>query len=146
MDTAIDQGAGFLALVLFGFAWWVTYKANRTKFAGSTSFVFGVMGSMLFYAAPWSIWLSGLVASVLSMFSDATPVSAIMTILCLGAVVGTVIDVMSDPEYNPAAVWALIIAPVMAHGATGWIGNFFHGVFGGLSLAVLDAMKDFFGA
>jgi hypothetical protein len=100
----------------------------------------------MLYAAPWSIWLAERAAAIIGIFGASTPTHAIMSLLFVAAVVGTVIDLWVDNAYNPTAIWALIIAPVMARGSSGFVGNLAEGTYGGLSMSVLDAVKSFLGA
>jgi hypothetical protein len=144
VETAIDQTAGGLALAFFAWAWWTNRKGS-SKAAGISAVILAVIGSMLLYASPWSLALGKLVVSTLGMFGDLS-VHPIMTILCLALIGGVVYDLWDDPTYNVGAVWALIFAPIMARGATGIAGSFLEGAFGGLSMALLDAVKQMFGA
>lgn len=144
IETAIDQTAGGLAIALFAVAWWVNRKGS-SKAAGVTAVILAIIGSMLFYAAPWSLWCANLVASMLSMFGNA-PVHPIMTIICLALIAGVVYDLWDDPTYNVGAVWALVFAPIMARGAAGLAGKFLEQLFGSASMAFLDVVKQLFGA
>jgi hypothetical protein len=144
IETAIDQTAGGLALAFFALAWWTNRKGS-SKAAGITAVIFAIIGSGLLYAAPWSLWCANLAASLISMFGNA-PVHPIMTIICVALMLGVVYDLWDDPTYNVGAVWALVFAPIMARGAAGLAGAFLEQLFGGASMAFLDAVKQMFGA
>jgi hypothetical protein len=144
IETAIDQTAGGLAVAFFLWAWW-TNRRSDSRAAGISAVILAIVGSMLFYAAPWSLWFANLVASILQMFGDF-PVHPVMTIACLALLGGVVFDLINDPTYNVGAVWALIFAPIMARGAAGLAGSFLEQLFGGASMAFLDAVKHLFGA
>jgi hypothetical protein len=144
IETAIDQTAGGLSLALFVTAWWVNRKGD-SKAAGITAVVIAIVASMLLYAAPWSLWCANLVGSILQMFGDL-PVHPIMGIACIALMGGVIYDLWDDPTYNVGAVWALVFAPIMARGASGVAGSFLEQLFGGASMALLEAVKQVFGA
>jgi|SRR5688500_422683 uncharacterized protein YqgC (DUF456 family) len=144
IETAIDQTAGGLAVAFFALAWWTNRKGS-SKAAGITAVIFAIIGSGLLYAAPWSLWFANLTSSVLNMFGNV-PVHPIMTIICCALMLGVIYDLWDDPTYNVGAVWALIFAPIMARGADGHVGTFLEQLFGGASMAFLDAVKQMFGA
>jgi len=144
IETAIDQTAGGLAIAFFALAWWTNRKGS-SKIAGITAVIFAIIGSGLLYAAPWSLGMANLTASVLGMFGNV-PVHPIMTIICFALMLGVIYDLYDDPTYNAGAVWALIFAPIMARGAAGSVGSFLEQLFGGASMAFLEAVKQMFGA
>lgn len=144
IETAINQTAGGLSLAMFAMAWWVNRKGT-SKAAGITAVIIAIVASMLFYAAPWSLWCANLIASILQMFGDL-PVHPIMSIACVALICGVIYDLWDDPTYNVGAVWALVFAPIMARGSAGLAGSFLEQLFGGASMAFLDMVKQLFGA
>lgn len=145
IETAIDQSAGFLAIAFFAWAWWTNRKGS-SKAAGITAVILAIIGSGLFYAAPWSLWFANTVGNVITMFGGGNAVHPIMTIFCLALMGGVVYDLWDDLTYNVGAVWALVFAPIMARGSAGLAGAFLEQLFGGASMAFLDAVKQMFGA
>lgn len=118
---------GFLAICMFGFAFWLNKKLKGRK-AGLIALLVGLAGSMLLYRSPMSAtivsWVDGtFMGNLTSMFSgwsgEALPTSIVWSILCIVGFVMTIVDLRYDHTYNPWAITALIVTPIAAHGSNG---------------------------
>lgn len=114
----------FLAAVMFGAAWWV----NKQSFAksGLLALVIAFGGSMLLYRSPASQtmlgWLNDTLVGTVSemvggMLGDPLPSSVVWAVVCIAGFAVTVVDLWKNHQYNPAAIIALVITPIAAHGA-----------------------------
>ncbi|MFE0267265.1 hypothetical protein ACFWZ7_14405 [Nocardiopsis alba] len=114
----------FLSAVMFGAAWWVN-KQDFTK-SGLLALVIAFGGSMLLYRSPASQTILGwandtLVGSISdmvgSMLGDPLPTGVVWAVICIAGFAVTLIDLWKNHEYNPAAIIALVLTPIAAHGA-----------------------------
>lgn len=114
----------FLAAVMFIAAWWI----NKQKFkkSGLLALIIAFGGSMLLYRSSASVtileWANNtLVGSIADMFGDMLgdplPTSVIWAVVCIAGFAVTVVDLIKNHHYNAAAITALVITPVAAHGA-----------------------------
>lgn len=144
-----NGAAGWLALIFFGAAWYLNHRLEGNKWSPWIVLPVGVTASLMLYASTWAVWLAERFAAILEgvggIFGANMPTATVMGILCILAIVGTFADLIVDSTYNVAAVWALVIAPVMAHGASGGVGSFVEGAYGGLTIAALQAVGNIFG-
>lgn len=138
-------GTGLLSLLFFGAAWYLNSRLEGSKWSPWVVIPTGVIASLMLYASSWSRTVAGWFENILNMFGDSVPTATIMGVLCVLAIVGTFADLIIDSTYNVAAVWALVLAPIMAHGAAGGVGAFVDGAYSGMTLGVLQALGDIFG-
>jgi len=114
----------FLAAIMFGAAWWI----NNQPFSksGLVALVIAFGGSMLLYRSPASQTLLGwandtIVGSVSDMvggmLGDPLPSTVVWAVICIGGFAVTLVDLAKNHNYNPAAIFALVITPIAAHGA-----------------------------
>jgi hypothetical protein len=151
MDQYINEegyvelpGVEWLALIFFIAAWLVNRRLEGNNWSPWIVLPTAIIGSLMWYASSWSAKTSNGVEDLIGLFG--APVTTVMSIICVVALIGTVADLLIDTSYNIAAVWALIIAPVAAHGAGGFVGEFVRGFYGGVTLAVWQMIGDVFGA
>lgn len=149
-STLGNSAAGFIALVLFAFAWLVNEKANGRKAGAIFAIVLALSGSFVLYASTWSEtwcgWLGGFLSGVGHMFGAEMSLPFVLSAVCAASIVVVVLDLGLNPRDNPWAVGALIVGPVAAHGASGIVGSIAHGLFGGMALGVIEAIKSLTGA
>lgn len=115
----------FLAVCMFGGAFYLNKKLKTTR-TGLLALLVGLAGSMLLYRSPASqtilAWANERFVTPLAgwfggTMGDPLPASVVWAVLCIGGAVVTVVDLWKNHKYNPAAITALIITPVAAHGA-----------------------------
>lgn len=120
---------GFLAICMFGFAFWLNKKLKGRR-AGLIALFVGLAGSMLLYRSPMSativVWADAtFLGSIAGTFGGWTgehlPTSIVWSILCIIGFVMTIVDLRYDHTYNPWAITALVITPIAAHGSGGGI-------------------------
>lgn len=118
---------GFLAVVMFAWAFWLNKKLKGRK-SGLVALLVGLAGSMLLYRSPLSstivTWAdSTFLGSIAGMFAgwsgEALPTSIVWSVVCIIGFVVTLVDLRYDHTYNPAAITALIVTPIAAHGSNG---------------------------
>jgi hypothetical protein len=151
IETTLGNGAaGFIALVLFAMAWIVNEKANGRKAGAIIALVSALSGSFVLYASTWSEtwcgWLGSILTGIGGLFGAEV---SVRFVLCATVVVSLLIiaaDLGVNIKDNPWAIGALLVAPVATHGTAGIIGSMAHGFFGGMALAVIDAIKALTGA
>lgn len=136
-------GVEWLALLFFVAAALLNRRLEGNNWSPWVVLPTAIVGSLMWYASAWSDKTAGGVSGVLNMIG--APVTIVMSVICVIALVGTIADLIIDSTYNPAAVWALIIAPVAAHGAGGFVGEFVRGMYGGFTLGVWQGIGDIFG-
>lgn len=137
-------GVEWVALLFFVAAWYLNRRLEGNNWSPWVVLPIAIMGSLMWYASAWSANISGGISGILS--GIGAPASTVMGVICLLALVGTIADLLIDATYNIAAVWALIVAPVAAHGAGGFVGGFVReGVYGGLTLWVWGSVGELFG-
>lgn len=148
--TVTVPGSEWLALLFFAAAWYLNRRLEGNRWSPYLVLPVAIIGSLMWYASTWSAtvcgWLGSFMTGVGSVFgSESVPVATIFGVVCILAVIGTFADLIIDSTYNVGAVWALIIAPVAAHGAAGGIGAFMHGAYGGITLGVVEMLSNVFG-
>ena len=138
---------GWLSIAMFAAAWYLNKRLNGWSWSAWVVLPLALMGSMLLYASGWGLALSGLMSGALGWLGGLVgaplPVAMVMGIIAALALIATVVDLFKDHTYNRAAVLALIIAPVAAHGSTGAVGTIVHAIHGGgadLSVAAVSAL------
>jgi len=151
IETTLGNGAaGFIALVLFAVAWIINEKANGNKVGAIFALVLALAGSFVLYASTWSEtwcgWLGSILTGIGDMFGADMSLPFMFSMACVAAVFIIAVDLGVNAKDNPWAVGALLVAPVVAHGASGIIGNMAHGFFGGMALGVIEALKSLTGA
>lgn len=116
---------GFLAIVMFAFAFWLNKKLKGSR-RGLIALLVGLAGSMLLYRSPMSstivAWMdSTFIGSLASTFGgwagEPLPTSVVWSVLCIVGFVMTLVDLRYDHTYNPWAITALIITPIAARGS-----------------------------
>lgn len=155
IHTLVDDGtiryaaAGWLALIFFTAAWYLNRRLEGSRWSPWIVLPTGVTASLMLYASNWSVWLcekvAGLLVGIGNMIDASMPVVMIMGVICILAMIGTVADLWLDSTYNIGAVWALIIAPVMAHGASGGVGASVNGAYSALTAAAIGAVTNLLG-
>ncbi|GAA1455504.1 hypothetical protein [Nocardiopsis tropica] len=128
---------GFFAIIGFVLAGFLEKKLSYS-WSWMVSLGVALISSFLLYASGLSqtavTWLEVPVGGVASAFSSITgePLTpmVLMGVITTGAVLVTVFDLWMDHTYNPKARAALIVAPITAHGAGGWVGEFVAGIHG----------------
>lgn len=136
-------GVEWLALIFFIMAWFLNRRLEGNNWSPWVVLPTAIVGSLMWYASAWSAKTSNGFSSVVDMLG--APVTITMSVICVIALVGTIADLIIDSSYNVGAVWALIIAPVAAHGAGGFVGDFVRGMYGGITLGVWQGIGDIFG-
>ena len=155
-DGAVHYpGAVWLFPLLFGLAAFLNWKSNgaKPKVALVLQFVVllsAIMGSLMLYVSPLSTACAGAVANMLTglgdMFNIPMPVASVMAIAGIAALAATIIDLFNDPDYNPGAIACLVLAPILAHGAGGFLGVFTAGLYNSLAFTVLGVVIESTGA
>lgn len=116
---------GFLAIVMFAFAFWLNKKLKHTK-KGLVALAVGLAGSMLLYRSPMSTTLmqranDSFIGNIAGAFGgwvgEPLPTSVVWSVLCIIGFVMTLVDLRYDHNYNPWAIAALIVTPIAARGA-----------------------------
>jgi hypothetical protein len=136
-------GVEWLALLFFVAAWYLNRRLEGNNWSPWLVLPTAIIGSLMWYASAWSAKTANGFESVLDAIG--APTVAIMSVICVLALAGTVADLIIDSSYNVAAVWALIIAPVAGHGAGGFVGEFVRGMYGGITLGVWQGIGDVLG-
>ena len=120
---------GFLALCMFLLASYLTKKLRHTK-KGLIALVVGLAGSMLLYrsgasttAVQWAnnTFMGPLAGTWGSWTGEALPVATVWSVVCIGGFIVTCIDLRYDHNYNPWAIFALLITPIAARGSAGGV-------------------------
>lgn len=150
-STLGNTAAGFVAVGLFVSAWIMNNLLGGKKWSAFLVLPTALAASFLLYASTWSStwmgWLEGILRGVGGMFGAGDmPISFIASVACVVAIIAVAVDLSVDFKDNPAVVWALIIAPVAAHGAGGVIGSAADVFFSGMALGLIDAVKQLTGA
>ncbi len=142
--------AGWLSLIFFTAAWYLNRRLEGNRWSPWIVLPTGVIASLMLYASTWSVWLcekvAGLLTGIGNMVDTDMPIVTIMGIVCILAMIGTIADLWLDSTYNIGAVWALIVAPIMAHGASGGVGAFINGAYSSLTAAAIGLITSMFGA
>jgi hypothetical protein len=95
--------------------------------------VFSVLGSFVFHASAWSADMGAGTAQW--MDDNNWPATLVMGVAFAVSMFVIVADLKEDPTVNGWAVTMLLIAPIAAHGTSGWIGGIVN--FGYESLTAL---------
>lgn len=121
----------FLAACMFVGAYYLDKKLQMKLWGGLVPLLVGLAGSMLLYRSPASItilgWLNNWPVGPISgwfggLVGEPLPVAVVYGVACIGGAVVTVFDLWKNHKYNPAAITALVITPIAAHGAgDGWL-------------------------
>jgi len=141
VDATNNAATGPIAVVLFIAAHIINYKWGRGTKVAYVALVLGIFASFLIYASTWATWIADRITGGLSNF-DAVPSHVIMSVVCVLAIVATVADIWNDPDYNNAAIWALLIGPIAAHGASGWVFGLAQVLYGGLTIVVQSLVAE----
>ncbi|MEE2040908.1 hypothetical protein Q8791_27175 [Nocardiopsis sp. CT-R113] len=116
----------FLAVCMFGAAFWLNKKLKGRKGAGLIALVVALAGSMLLYRSPASQTMLGwaddlavgpIAGWVSGVLGEPLPLSVVYGVLCIAGAAITVMDLWKDHTYNTWAIAALIVTPIAAHGA-----------------------------
>ena len=141
--------AAVVALGLFGVAWFWNSRMQDSKIVGYVCVTIAVLGSIVLYASALAMWLAEQAVSLFNGVGDMIGLADMapwaLGFMCIGAFGITVYDLLNEPEHNPGAVAAMVVAPIAAHGTLGVLHKTMEVVYGGLSLGTLDAMQRFFG-
>lgn len=138
-------GVEWIALALFVLAWWLNRRLEGNNWSAWVVIPIAIIASFMWYASAWS---AGIARGGVALFGGmGAPATIIMSIICVAAIVGTIADLVIDSSYNVAAVWSLLIAPIAAHEAGGFVGVFVReGIYGGMTLWAWGALGGLLGA
>lgn len=139
-----------LAIAAFVLAAWADKKITGGRWWWIPLGI-GVTGSMLLYASSASLtmqgWMDVPISWVAAIFAgtlgESLPHQVIYGIVAAGLLLITIADILKDHSYNKKARLALIIAPIAAHGAGGWVGDLIAAVHGGgaeIAVAIVGGM------
>ena len=141
--------AAVVALGLFGVAWFWNSRMQDSKIVGYVCVTIAVLGSIVLYASALAMWLAEQAVSLFNGVGDMIGLADMapwaLGFMCIGAFGITVYDLLNEPEHNPGAVAAMVVAPIAAHGTLGVLHKTMEVVYGGLSLGTLEALQRFFG-
>ena len=145
VDATNNPIAGSLAIVLFIAAHFVNYKWGQHTKVAYAALILGICGSLVLYASTWAMWASSRIAGFIDGFGGVPSHVAMGAVFGL-AVFATIADIANDPEYNRAAIWALLIGPVFAHGTAGWVYVIGEVIYGGLTIVVQSVLTEVLGS
>lgn len=141
--------AGVVAAGLFAVAWFWNDRMQSSKIVGYVCVTIAVLGSIVLYASAIAMWLAEQAVSLFNGFGGMIGVGDMapwaLGFMCIAAFGITVYDLLNEPEHNPGAVAAMVVAPIAAHGTEGTLHTVMEVIYGGLSLGTLDALQRFFG-
>lgn len=141
--------AAIVSIGLFMVAWFWNSRMQDSKLVGYVCVTIAVLGSIVLYASALAMWLAeqavSLFDSVGAWFGAGELAPWALGFMCIAAFGITVYDLLNEPEHNPGAVAAMVVAPIAAHGTEGTLHTVMEVVYGGLSLGTLDALQRFFG-
>jgi hypothetical protein len=127
------SGAGITALILFAAAFILNKWGRNREWIPPVVMVFSVLGSFVFHASAWSADMG---AGASQWMNDNNwPATLVMSVAFAVSMFVIVADLKEDPTVNGWAVTMLLIAPIAAHGTSGWIGSIVN--FGYESLTAL---------
>ncbi|MDA8368607.1 MAG: hypothetical protein M0026_01905 [Nocardiopsaceae bacterium] len=135
----------FLALIVWGLAEWCDRKLTGA-WTWWIPLAIAIFGSMLLYASQLSVraseWMLVPVTWVTELWAmvagEPLPTTWVMSAIAGACLLVTVWDVVKDHAYNGKARFALIIAPIAAHQADGWVGGLVDAVHSaGAEIAVM---------
>ncbi|RNL80706.1 hypothetical protein [Halostreptopolyspora alba] len=140
----------FLAVACFVLAHWADGKITKLWWI---PLGVGVIGSMLLYASSASTtvqgwldvpigWLGDIVSGV---FGEQLPTMVVYGVLAAGLLLITIADLVKDHSYNSRARMALVGAPILAHGAGGWVGDTIAAIHGSGAEAAMSLVNGMFG-
>lgn len=145
--SLMNGAAGFLSVALFIFAWIMNQKFRGHDWSVIPVMIVCLLGSFVLYASTWAPtlarWTGNILEGIVGIFGadiSSLALRILFSLACLLAVLAIVADCVVDPGYNQAAVWALIIAPITAHGAGGVVGRAFEGLYTAMSLGTLGSL------
>lgn len=148
--TVTYPAAGWLSLIFFTAAWYLNRRLEGNRWSPWIVLPTGVIASLMLYASTWSTtvcgWVAGALVGLGDMFDAEMPITTIMGLVCILAMIATIVDLWVDSTYNLASVWALILAPIMAHGAGGGVGAFVEGAYSSFTLMAIGFVTKMFGA
>lgn len=143
-DGAVQiPGVEWIALALFITAGLLNRRLEGNNWSPWIVLPIGIIASLMWYASAWSGKTSNGLEAVLNAIG--APATGIISLIFVVAIAGTIADLVIDSTYNVAAVWALIVAPVAAHGAGGFVGEFARGTYGGITLGTWQMIGDVLG-
>lgn len=141
--------AAVVAIGLFMVAWFWNSRMQDSKIVGYVCVTIAVLGSVVLYASAFAMWLAEQAVSLFNGFGGMIGVGDMapwaLGFMCIAAFGITVYDLLNEPEHNPGAVAAMVVAPIAAHGTLGVLHKTMEVVYGGLSLGTLEALQRFFG-
>ncbi len=150
--SLMNNAAGFISVALFVFAWIMNQNFRGHNWSVIPVMVVCLLGSFVLYASTWAPtvagWTGNILGGITSIFGadmSSLALRMLFSLACLLAVLAIVADCVVDPGYNQAAVWALIIAPITAHGAGGVVGRAFEGLYTAMSLGTLGGLIELLG-
>jgi FtsH-binding integral membrane protein len=137
-DAANNPYTGPIAIVLFIAAHFINYKWGQGTRWAYAALALGICASFLFYSSTWAAYASDMLEGFLG--------TVVMSVVCVLAIIATIADIWNDPDYNNAAVWALLIGPVAALGSGGWVYGIASVLYGGMTIVVQGLVSQVLGA
>jgi uncharacterized membrane protein (UPF0136 family) len=137
------SGAGITALVLFVAAWILNKWGREQEWTPVVVMVLSVLGSFVFHASQWSASIGAGMASW--MTDNNWPATLVMGIAFGVSMFVIIADLKVDPRVNGWAVTMLFVAPITAHGTSGWIGAIVNFGYESLTALALGLVTNAFG-
>lgn len=137
------SGAGITALILFIAAWMLNRWMREQDWTPGVVMALAVTASFVFHASAWSMTI-GAGASAW-MNDNGWPATLIMGIAFGVSMFVIIADLKADPSVNGWAVTMLLVAPIAAHGTSGWVGAIVNFGYEALTALVLGLVTNIFG-
>lgn len=137
------SGAGVTALVLFIAAFIMNKWGRERDWIPVVVMAFSVLGSFVFHASQWSQTIG---AGMATWMNDNNWPATLVMGVAFGVSMSMVIaDLKADPTVNGLAVTMLFIAPITAHGTSGWIGAIVNFGYESLTAIAVGLVTNMFG-
>lgn len=137
------SGAGVTALVLFLTAWLLNKFMREQDWTPVVVMVLAVVGSFVFHASAWSAIIGAGMSAWMN--DNGWPATLVMGIAFAASMFVIIADLKADPTVNGWAVTMLFVAPITAHGTSGWIGSIVNFGYESLTALVLGLVTNIFG-
>lgn len=137
------SGAGVTALVLFLTAWLLNKFMREQDWTPVVVMVLAVVGSFVFHASTWSAIIGAGMSAWMN--DNGWPATLVMGIAFAASMFVIIADLKADPTVNGWAVTMLFVAPVTAHGTSGWVGSIVNFGYESLTALVLGLVTNIFG-
>lgn len=137
------SGAGITALVLFIAAWILNKWGREQEWIPVVVMAFSVLGSFVFHASAWSVSIGSGMSSWMN--DNNWPATLVMGVAFFVSMFMVIADLKADPTVNGLAVTMLFIAPITAHGTSGWIGAIVNFGYESLTALAVGLVTNMFG-